>query len=285
MVKRRFLIHGAAQAVVLLAGGLFLSMAPALHAADAPSKTILAIFAHPDDDATVGPLLAHYAKQGARVHLAIVTSGQQGVTEHARIPAGRELAVVREAEARAACKAYGIEEPDLLGEQDGTLGTMKRHDEIVTRLRAIIEKTQPSVIITFGPDGVTGHPDHRAVGNMVSEIFQGLDAAHAAGPVPSKLYYVAVPASRLANAPANLPVMASGSVIDAYITTVIDAQDGLEAAARAEECYKSQYTPEGIKFINGIMANVLKGNVSLRLAFVRTGHVNAQEKDIFQSLP
>jgi LmbE family N-acetylglucosaminyl deacetylase len=271
--------------VLALCAGLFLFARPARGAEPAPSRTLLAIFAHPDDDATVGPLLAHYAKQGVRVHLAIVTSGQQGVTEHARIPAGRELAVVREAEARAACKAYGIEEPDLLGEQDGTLGAMKRHDEIVTRLRAIIEKTQPSVIVTFGPDGVTGHPDHRAVGNMVSEIFQGLDAAHAAGPIPSKLYYVVVPASRLASAPANLPAMASAGVIDAYITTVIDARDGLEAAARAEECYRSQYTPEGIKLVNGIMANVLKGNVSLRLAFVRTGQVNAQEKDIFQGLP
>ncbi len=281
----RFCIHCAAKAVFALGCGLFPSMVPMLHAAAAPSRTILAIFAHPDDDATVGPLLAHYAKLGVRVHLAIVTSGQQGVTPHAKIPAGRELATVREAEARAACKAYGIEEPELLGEQDGTLGTMKRHDEIVARLRAIIEKTQPSVVITFGPDGITGHPDHRAVGNMVSEIFQGLDAEHASGPVPEKLYYVVVPASRLAKAPPNMPVMASASVIDGYITTVVNAQDGLEAAARAEECYKSQYTPEGMKLVNGIISSVLNGQVSLRLAFVRAGHMNAREKDIFQSLP
>lgn len=272
-------------AAFALGCGMILCMSPTLHAAGAQSRTILAIFAHPDDDATIGPLLAHYAKLGIRVHLAIVTSGQQGVTPHAKIPAGSELAAVREAEARAACKAYGIEEPDLLGEQDGTLGTMKRHDAIVARLRAIIEKTQPAVVITFGPDGITGHPDHRAVGNMVSEVFQGLDAEHASGPIPEKLYYVVVPASRLAKAPANLPVMASGSVIDSYITTVVNAQDGLEAAARAEECYKSQYTPDGMKQINGIMANVLGGNVSLRLAFVRTGHVNAKEMDVFQSLP
>jgi LmbE family N-acetylglucosaminyl deacetylase len=282
---QRHLLPKAAVAVLALAAGCALSAGPAAGAEPAPSRTILAIFAHPDDDATVGPLLAHYAKQGVRVHLAIVTSGQQGVTAHAKIPAGSELAAVREAEARAACKAYGIEEPDLLGEQDGTLGTMKRHDAIVARLRAIIKKTEPSVILTFGPDGITGHADHRAVGNMVSEIFQGLDAAHATGPVPAKLYYVAIPSSRLANLPANTPVTVAGTVSDAYITTVVNAQDGLEAAARAEACYKSQYTPEGIKFVNGLMANVLRGNVSLRLAFVRAGHINAHEKDIFQNLP
>lgn len=282
---QRHFLPGAALAALALMAGCALSARTALGAGPTPSRAILAIFAHPDDDATVGPLLAHYAKQGVRVHLAIVTSGQQGVTAHAKIPAGSELAAVREAEARAACKAYGIEEPELLGEQDGTLGTMKRHDAIVARLRAIIKRTEPSVILTFGPDGITGHADHRAVGNMVSEIFQGLDAERATGPVPAKLYYVAIPSSRLANLPANTPVTVAGSVSDAYITTVIDAHDSLEAAARAEECYKSQYTPEEMKFVNGLMANLLKGNVSLRLAFVRAGHTNAHEKDIFQSLP
>lgn len=285
MLMRRRSFHRAATAALALSSSLFLSVIPSTGAEPAQTRTMLAIFAHPDDDATVGPLLAHYSNLGVRVHLAIVTSGQQGVTPHAKIPAGSELATVREAESRAACKAYGIEEPDLLGEQDGTLGTMKRHDEIVARLRAVIEKVQPAVVITFGPDGVTGHPDHRAVGNMVSEIFQGLEGSHAAARFPSKLYYVAVPASRLANAPAKLAAMVSGSVSDAYITTVIDAKDGLGSAARAEECYTSQYTPEGMKLINGIMSDVLQGNVSLRLAFVRAGHLNAQEKDIFQNLP
>ena len=285
MLMRRRSFHQAAIAALAFSAGMFLSITPALGEESDQTKTILAIFAHPDDDATIGPLLAHYANLGVRVHLTIVTSGQQGVTPHAKIPAGSELAAVREAESRAACKAYGIEEPDLLGEQDGTLGGMKRHDEIVKRLRTIIEKVQPSVVITFGPDGVTGHPDHRAVGNMVSEIFQDLNVEHAGGRVLSKLYYVAVPASRLASAPAKLAAIVSGSVNDAYITTVIDAKDGLRAAARAQECYQSQYTPEGMNLINGIMSDVLQGNVSLRLAFIRAGHVNAKEKDIFQSLP
>jgi len=195
------------------------------------------------------------------------------------------LAKVREAESRAACKEYGIEEPVLLGEQDGTLGTMKRHDAIVARLREIIAQVQPDVIVTFGPDGVTGHADHRAVGLMVSEIFQGLDPVHPTGPAPAKLYYVTLPASRLAQAPKNAPVMTSAMVADAYITTVVDAHDGLAAAARAEECYKSQYRPEEIKFINGLMADLLGGNISLRRAYVRTGQTNTPENDVFQKLP
>src|ERR1051325_6480341 len=133
--------------------------------ASSSSQTILAIFAHPDDDVAIGPLLAHYAKQRVKVYLAIVTSGQQGTNSYAKIPAGDELGAVRENEAKTACQAYGVTELFLLGEQDGSLSSMKRHSEIRNRLLEIIRQVRPSVIITWGPDGLTGHPDHRAVSN------------------------------------------------------------------------------------------------------------------------
>jgi len=224
-------------AMLVLTAGLILVAAPYLQARTSTSKTILAIFAHPDDDITIGPLLAHYAKQGVRVQLVVVTSGQQGVTPHARIPAGAQLGAVREAESRAACKAYGIDEPILLGEQDGTLRAMKHHDEIVARLAEIVQNVKLSVIITFGPDGVTGHTDHRAVSNMVTEVFQTFSVNHPSGRFPDKLYYVAYPASLLAgNAAASLPDRVA-TVSDTYVATVVESRDGLAAAARAEECY------------------------------------------------
>jgi LmbE family N-acetylglucosaminyl deacetylase len=54
---------------------------------------MLAVFAHPDDETFVGPLLAHYARQGVRVHLAIVTDGEKGASPHAGIRAGPDLAM------------------------------------------------------------------------------------------------------------------------------------------------------------------------------------------------
>jgi LmbE family N-acetylglucosaminyl deacetylase len=96
--------------------------------------------------------------QGVKVYLVVLTSGQDGVTAHAKIPAGAQLGAVREAESRAACKAYGIEEPFLFGEQDGSLASMQHNDHIIHRLEEIIQTVQPSVIITFGPDGITGTP-------------------------------------------------------------------------------------------------------------------------------
>jgi LmbE family N-acetylglucosaminyl deacetylase len=162
---------------------------------------------------------------------------------------------------------------------------MKHHDEIVARLAEIIQNVKPSVIITFGPDGVTGHTDHRAVSNMVTEVFQTFPVNHPSGPIPDKLYYVAYPASLLAgNAAASLPGRVA-TVSDTYVTTVVESRDGLAAAARAEECYVSQHTPEMMAGLNQVMANVLKGNIYLRLALFRQDAKTNSEKDVFQGIP
>jgi hypothetical protein len=51
-------------------------------------KVILAIFAHPDDEEWVAPVLAKYAEEGVSVYLVVATDGRFGVTPHAKIPAG-----------------------------------------------------------------------------------------------------------------------------------------------------------------------------------------------------
>src|SRR5687767_287399 len=74
--------------------------APLLRGQSAP--TVLAVFAHPDDERVVGPLLARLARQGTTVHLAIATDGSKGVREHAGIAAGPPLAAARKSEAECA---------------------------------------------------------------------------------------------------------------------------------------------------------------------------------------
>lgn len=243
-------------------------------------KAILAVFAHPDDDVAIGPLLAHYAARGTRVYLAIVTSGDRGVTQHAKIPAGEQLAEVREAEAKAACRAYGILEPLFLREKDGTISSMQHHDRIVKSLKDIMQKTRPTVIITWGAEGLTGHPDHRAVGNLVTEVFQMWDISSEPGYVPAKLYYVAYPQSKFLKVVPPFPGPI-GSVRDSYITTIIAAKDGLAPAAHAMECYRSQQTPDVMKAFNEMMSGVLQGNVPLRLAFPRLSSRANRETDLF----
>lgn len=137
-------------------------------------ETIIFVFAHPDDETTVGPVMAKVGQTDS-VYLIIATDGRFGETEHAGIPAGDSLVDIRMAELECSCRSLGIQPPIMLGMQDG-LGLnghgnfYEQVPELKKRLLAEILRLQPDKIITFGPDGDTGHPDHRMVGNLVTEV-------------------------------------------------------------------------------------------------------------------
>src|SRR6185369_15614356 len=69
---------------------------------------------------------------------------------------------------------------------------------IAERLITIIDQTKPDVVVTWGPDGLTGHPRHILVSNVVTRVFQQRRLVAAA---PRKLYYIAYPESRFAEKP------------------------------------------------------------------------------------
>ncbi len=138
-------------------------------------ETILAIFAHPDDETTIAPVLAKYATAGHDVYLVISTDGQFGVTNHFGMPAGDTLAAVRDGELACSCAAMGIHPPIRLGLQDG-MG-LNGHGNFYEQVpqfekafKAVLQQIKPTKIITYGPDGDTGHPDHRLVGLLTTEL-------------------------------------------------------------------------------------------------------------------
>lgn len=138
-------------------------------------ETILAIFAHPDDETTIAPVLAKYASQGHDVYLVISTDGQFGVTEHFGMSSGDTLAAVRDQELACSCAAMGIHPPIRLGLQDGMgLNCHGNFYEQVPKFekafKRVLDSIQPTKIITYGPDGDTGHPDHRLVGMFTTEV-------------------------------------------------------------------------------------------------------------------
>ena len=139
------------------------------------NRTILTIVAHPDDETAVGAALAKYASTN-KIYLLIATDGRYGVTEHANIPAGDSLVGIREQETKCSCNKLGIEPPiflrfhDGLGSVDGLDEYFKQTSELKKALKNKIEEINPDLIITFGPDGDTGHPDHRIIGDLVTEI-------------------------------------------------------------------------------------------------------------------
>lgn len=108
------------------------------------------------------------------------------------IPRGPELARAREAEARCAAAELGAQQPLQLGFPDGKLGDHAADPSLLYRLTAWIaeelHRLGPDVVITWGPDGGTGHPDHRLVSNLVTQL-----ARAGAARVPDRLYYMYLP--------------------------------------------------------------------------------------------
>ncbi|MGQ0814098.1 MAG: PIG-L family deacetylase [Gemmatimonadota bacterium] len=199
-------------------------------------RTLVGIFAHPDDERIVGPILARYAREGHRVHLVVATDGRKGITAHAGIPAGDSLAAVRAAETLCAARELGIMPPVLLGFEDGGLASFASLTRLRSEVRRMFETLKPDAVITFGPEGGTGHPDHRLVGNVVTEVVQ----AGGAG-VPDALYYPALPAERMTDAPAASPHMNLVAMKHLNVRVAFEKRD-FEAAHREYACHASQYT-------------------------------------------
>jgi len=147
-------------------------MFPAVSAQGA-AKTLVAVFAHGDDETAAAPVLARYAREGAQVYLIIATDGAQG-GRHTSIPRGPELARVRGEEARCAAKALGIHAPILLAFPDAQLGSYMddpaRLLHVTAQVEGELQRLRPDALITWGPDGGTSHPDHRLVSSIVTQL-------------------------------------------------------------------------------------------------------------------
>jgi LmbE family N-acetylglucosaminyl deacetylase len=138
------------------------------------NHTILAVFAHPDDEGSVGPLLARYGREKADVYLVIVTRGEKFAPQTNLSP-GDAIAKLRAEEGRCAARALGIHPPILLQFDDVSLGERVRPPwarlaKVESELRKLLAQLRPDVVITWGPEGGYGHPDHRLVGAVVTQL-------------------------------------------------------------------------------------------------------------------
>ncbi|MCF6349943.1 MAG: PIG-L family deacetylase [Flavobacteriaceae bacterium] len=239
------------------------------------------IIAHPDDEVTVGPLLALYAKNGADVYLVCVTSGQQGGA-NTTIPVGEELGAAREVEIRAACQAYGINPPYLLQLEDGGLLCLSSLEiaKLKERLRNILEIVGAQVVITFGPEGYTGHTDHIAVGEITTELIDQWYTETNTSNAPDKLYYTMFPESFKSKLPAGFNFLVG--IPDSEATTIVDCANGVSEAQAAILEYETQWTPTTMTAIQSIIGeDVLQGQMYLRWARAKNGSISFGETDVF----
>lgn len=130
-------------------------------------KRMMAILAHPDDESYgMGGTLAKYAHQDVQVVLLCATRGEAGISGMAPREAGK----IREQELNEAAKHLGIE-VFFLGYLDGSLHKIDT-DILAEHAATWIDLVQPQVILTFGPEGVSGHPDHVSISCAVRQAVE-----------------------------------------------------------------------------------------------------------------
>jgi LmbE family N-acetylglucosaminyl deacetylase len=121
---------------------------------------ILGVWAHPDDEGYLSAgIMAHAVRNGRAVTCVTATRGEAADPERW---APADLAKIREAEMRDAMDILGITDHRWLDYADGECAAVDP-EEGALRIATIIEELRPDTVLTFGPDGQTGHPDHIAV--------------------------------------------------------------------------------------------------------------------------
>jgi|UniRef100_A0A7C3I0J2 LmbE family N-acetylglucosaminyl deacetylase len=158
---------------------------------------ILAVFAHPDDEAfPTGGTLAHYARRGHPVYLACATRGEAGQLKDPTLIV-EDMGAWRTRELEASCRALGLQPPIFLGYRDSGRNERLRRDdpqalhnanlwEVEAKIRELIAELQPRILITFDPHGGYGHPDHLVVHRAATAAF--FSSGHLPSP-PVRLFY------------------------------------------------------------------------------------------------
>lgn len=268
---------------------------------------LMAILAHPDDESLgMGGTLAKYGAEGVETFLLTATRGDAGrfrgyPQDDHRHPGRAALAGIRETELRNAAIALGLREVTFLDYLDQGLD---RADpaEVVAAIAAHIRRVQPEVVVTFGPDGAYGHPDHIAISQFATAAVAA--AANHSFPVPSapaapphlvsKLYYLAWSESTWQGYEAAFRKLVS--VVDGVerqavpwpdwaITTVIDTQSVWSTVWEAISCHHSQVTAyEKLRDLSPRDHEALWGQQSFYRVFSTVNGGRQRETDLFEGI-
>jgi N-acetylglucosamine malate deacetylase 2 len=188
-------------------------------------QSLLVVLAHPDDESfPIGGTLAKYAAEGTHITLISATRGEAGIPWTSPV----QTAAIRERELRAAASTLGVAEVRFLDELDGML-FQADHAKIIARLTAAMREISPDVVITFGPDRISGHADHLVVHHLTTAAFDQ------SGIEDAQLFYIA-PSEATRQSCGVIPAMdmAGGPV------AAIDVGAYLVTKVRAIQCHASQ---------------------------------------------
>jgi LmbE family N-acetylglucosaminyl deacetylase len=218
--------------------------------------TLMAVHAHPDDEASGGGILATYADQGIRVVVVTCTNGEYGDAPGGIKPGqpGHDpeaVAQLRLAELEESARILKISDVEMLGYHDSGMPDWEYKDrpeafsnvpleEVAGRIGGLIAKYRPQVLVTYDDQGAYQHPDH-------VHASRAAQAAAAETGIPAKLYLSTMRSSSwrkiweaLRAAGADLPARGDDEELasralqsEERITTTIDIRPVLERKREA----------------------------------------------------
>jgi len=252
----------------------------------------MCVLAHPDDESLgTGGTLAKYAAEGVETYLVTATRGERGrFGDSEERPGPDVVGKTREAELRAAAKELGLREVTLLGYPDGALDTV---DAVVAQdvIAGHLRRVKPHVVITFGPEGAYGHPDHIAISQLTTAATsRAADREFAV----QKLYYIAWSAQTWAAYQSALKKLTSTvdgverQVVpspDWIITTRIDTSAVSPTVWRAVQCHRTQMSIyRNLERLPAEHHRALWGVQEFYRAFSLVNGGRARESDLFEGL-
>jgi len=272
---------------------------------DAAVKSILACFAHPDDELGVGPLVSRAVAEGAHATLICATDGDVGTVDEKYLRGYDSIAALRLAELACASSAIGFTEVVTFGYRDsGMMGSADNAapgslwqaplDEVTARVEEVMRRARPQVVITFNTYGAYGHPDHIKIHQATVAAFQRLQAEPGG---PRALYYTTGP-RRLARAavmvlrllgrdPRHLGRNKDVDIVAAVaamtpITTRVAVAGYLAGTEKALRCHASQISfPPLLDLPRRALAPLIQRQTTLSRAYPAPRRGEPTERDIF----
>ncbi len=212
-------------------------------------RTLLCVLAHPDDESlAIGGIIAKYARKGVDVQLICASRGERGrYFDYQESPGCEVVSSTRSVELDAAAKVLGINEVHFLNYLDGDIDKADPN-KITRKIANFITELKPEVVVTFGPDGAYGHPDHIAISQFTAAAIMQASGSNIPYTVP-KFYNLAWPQKHWDQYLAAFKHLSSTvdnveRVAFAWpewmITTRIDTSMVWEIVWEAIQCHKSQ---------------------------------------------
>ena len=145
---------------------------------DELGRTILGVWAHPDDEAYLSAgLMARAVRAGSRVVCVTATRGEGGSMDEELWPP-ETMGEVRTRELERSLAVLGVDEHVWLDLPDVDMETGLPEDGYA-RLLEIVRDVHPDTMLTFGPDGMTGHEAHRSVCSWATRALREVGASGA----------------------------------------------------------------------------------------------------------